>query len=77
MSNEIYATIRLREIAEGLSPEDIRRKSQEKARDYKQQLDELYGGEEAPLNKVPKTFLGMSDDEIVVNKDMFEELGLL
>lgn len=55
----------------------MKRRDQVKASEYKQQLDQLYGGEEAPLKEEPTTFFGMTDDEIVVNKALFQEVGLL
>lgn len=76
-SNDIYATIRVREIAEGMSPEDKIQLGKMRASEYKKELDELYGGEEAPVRELPTAFLGMTDDEVIVNKELFKELGLL
>ena len=55
----------------------MKRKDRAKASAYKDELDELYGGEEAPLKDAPRTFYGLSDDEIVVNQKVFKDIGLL
>lgn len=60
-----------------MTPEDKQLLGKMKASAYKKDLDELYGGEENPVKEVPTTFFGMTDDEIVVNKELFKELGLL
>ena len=76
-NSDIYATIAIKEIKEGLTPEDFKNMDKAKARQYKQQLDELYGGEDVPMKDLPTTFFGMTDDEIIVNKGLFQQVGLL
>ena len=67
----MYATVATKQIKEGLTPADLKSMSKAKADEYKQQLDDLYGGFEAPKNDIPNTFFGMTDDEIIVNKGLF------
>lgn len=75
--NEIYATIGTQEIKIGMSPDDKQQMDKNKAKMYKQQLDDLYGGEDAPVKDLPNTFFGMTDDEIIMNKALFKDLGIV
>lgn len=65
--NEIYATIKVPEIVKGLTADDFRKMDQEKALDFRKKLD-LYTSEEANRRE-EQLFMGMTDQEILVNKN--------
>ena len=56
-----------------MKKEDFRAIELEKARKFKQDLDEVQEKEATRTN----TFFGLTDDEIMLNKKEFEEMGLM
>ena len=73
--NNIYATIRVKEIVEGLTEQDFRAKNKEKAFNFKQQLDQFV--EQEDIKRGEDVFMGMTDAEILVNKKEWTALGLM
>ena len=67
--NEIYATLRLPEILDNLSKEEIRILEKQKADRYKVNLDHALQVNQAEVKG--QTFMGMSDAEILNNKETF------
>ena len=57
--NDIYATIKVKEIVDGLTPEDFKRIDKEKAKTFQKQLDETKFEESEYKEK--QEFMGMSD----------------
>jgi len=61
----IYATLKIPEIVSGMTPEDFRKKEKEKALQFKNNLDEYV--EKEDNIKDNELFMGMTDEEILVN----------
>ena len=74
--NEIFATLRLPEILANLTPDKIRAQEKEKSKVFREQLDK-----ETEIQKkaqpCEQLFMGMTDQEILVNQAEFKELGLM
>ena len=73
--NEIYATIRVKEIVDGFTEADFRKREKDKALNFKQQLDEFVLQEDDLRGE--NVFMGMTDAEILVNKKEWTALGLM
>ena len=73
--NEIYATLKIPEIVEGLTKDDFKRMEREKALNFREQLDKFVESEQKV--REDNTFYGMTDEEIMVNQEVFKQLGLL
>jgi hypothetical protein len=71
--NPIYATLKFNEIMQDMKAEDFRAIEVQKHRKLKKDLDEHC---EVAASKI-NTFMGLTDDEIMMNKKEFEEMGLL
>ena len=74
-TSEIYATVKIPEIVKGLSPEDIKQMEKDKAAYQKMIMDEYNKEQEEVVGA--DLFMGMSDEEILMNRREFEEIGLL
>ena len=74
-TNEVYATIKVNEIVQGLTPEHFKKMDKEKALEFRKKLD-LFMREENQL-KEGELFMGMTDQEIMVNKSEWIALGLM
>ena len=59
---------------EGLTPLDIKRIEREKALNFRSELDEVAHQE---AQRSDGLFMGMTDNEILVNKAEFIKLGLM
>lgn len=70
--DDIWATIRLPEIVSGMEEKDFIKIRKDKQKEFKKQLDK----EQKKKVKL-EMFGGMTDNEILMNKHKFEELGLL
>ena len=73
--NDVYATIKVHEIVQGLTPEHFKKMDKEKALEFRKKLD-LFTQEENQL-KEGELFMGMTDQEIMVNKSEWIALGLM